>query len=220
VEVHGFGWCKEDPKTIGLSSLTANILCTSHNSRLTELDQVGAETFAAIREASRLSLTRDRLKPKYWNIKRTKIDGALLERWFLKTLTNLIHSVPSVHWPDQSSPEHAPPLDWLQVIFGGRQFPRGAGLFSAASVGEEFQSTDTVEFAPLSSQDDVLSGGLFGFRGLKFLLALQPLPESTKLSSWDIRSDWKDARLSHHLERVRWLVGKHTSSSLDFVWRD
>jgi len=38
VSIRGFDWCKDKPKTIGINSLTANVLCRDHNSALSDLD--------------------------------------------------------------------------------------------------------------------------------------------------------------------------------------
>ena len=37
--VKGFPWCMDEHKTVGLPSLTANILCRHHNSALSPFDE-------------------------------------------------------------------------------------------------------------------------------------------------------------------------------------
>jgi hypothetical protein len=79
----------EEPKTIGLSGLVAKILCRKHNSHLSGLDETALDTFDAFRESVRLNKVRTGLRAKSWRNKLFVIDGARLERWFLKTLINL-----------------------------------------------------------------------------------------------------------------------------------
>ena len=88
VLVQGFAWCRE-PKMIGLSGLTAKILCAKHNNDLSELDSASAKAFGAMREMMRLSNVRAKLQPRNWTVQRYQVDGPRLERWFLKTLINL-----------------------------------------------------------------------------------------------------------------------------------
>src|SRR5271169_3677011 len=57
VTVNGLPWCVE-PKTIGMASLTAKILCSLHNSELSELDQEAVLFGATMREAFRLLQVR------------------------------------------------------------------------------------------------------------------------------------------------------------------
>jgi hypothetical protein len=86
VVVHGFAWCKDQPKEISLSNLVAKILCKKHNSDLSELDAAGGKAYAAIRTMMGTSNARAAVKPRYWTVQRYKVPGPLLERWFLKTL--------------------------------------------------------------------------------------------------------------------------------------
>jgi hypothetical protein len=39
VSVCSFGWCKEAPKEIPVKTLTANILCATHNNALFPVDE-------------------------------------------------------------------------------------------------------------------------------------------------------------------------------------
>ena len=89
ITVQGFPWCLNEPKTIGLSNLVAKILCRKHNNNLSDLDAAALRAFDVLRESIRMNDVRGKLKQRFWRIKHFKIDGPLLERWFLKTLINL-----------------------------------------------------------------------------------------------------------------------------------
>ena len=62
VRVHGWPWCKDEPKEIGLASLTRKILCTTHNSALSDIDQTGIDFFNVLRESTRLTNVRNNLR--------------------------------------------------------------------------------------------------------------------------------------------------------------
>src|SRR5262249_34764344 len=89
VFIHGLDWCKDKPKRVGKQSLVKNVLCKSHNERLSILDDEAISAFKAMREERDLTAQRTRMKPKYWTVRRWEIRGPLLERWFLKTLIGL-----------------------------------------------------------------------------------------------------------------------------------
>lgn len=90
VRVHGFAWCKDAAKEVGVGSITAKVLCARHNSALAPLDTAAGNAFQMMRDA--LALSQKRTKLLAWEIPelvRFTIDAPLLERWLLKTLLNL-----------------------------------------------------------------------------------------------------------------------------------
>lgn len=66
-----------------LAALTGKILCRKHNG---ELDSVVKQGFETLDSSLRLFQLRSKLKMRRWTIRTFTIDGALLERWFLKAL--------------------------------------------------------------------------------------------------------------------------------------
>src|SRR5687768_3950665 len=71
LDVVGFPWCKDSPKRIGLSSLTGKVLCTEHNSLLSEADEAGKAAFDAFRDADELAYRRGKQVPyRRWKIRR------------------------------------------------------------------------------------------------------------------------------------------------------
>jgi hypothetical protein len=162
----------EEPKTIGLSGLVAKILCRKHNSHLSGLDETALDTFDAFRESVRLNKVRTGLRAKSWRNKLFVIDGARLERWFLKTLINLSVGSewivgPGVH------PEGMPSEHLVKVAFGMEQFEEGAGLYIAGLTGEKIDSMDGVHVTPRTHGPNLV-GGAFTFRGYRFHLNLLP----------------------------------------------
>lgn len=135
VTVQGMPWCKDEPKRIGLSSLTAKILCDQHNNALSPVDTAGAQAFSVIRELMKVLRVRKALKPHIWKIRRYEVDGKGLERWFLRTLINVCCKGPTPigrfsersGWPDQ---------ELVEIAFGLKTFEGRAGLYSLYRVGE------------------------------------------------------------------------------------
>jgi hypothetical protein len=111
VVVQGLDWCKE-PKTIGLSSLTRKILCTHHNSKLSLVDDAAIAAFNAFRKSVQLTDIREKIKERRWAVLHLPVDGAKLERWFLKTLINITIGGKSAR--SRIHPED-PLLIWLRL---------------------------------------------------------------------------------------------------------
>ncbi|MGC1220935.1 MAG: hypothetical protein WA872_04030, partial [Candidatus Sulfotelmatobacter sp.] len=172
LKVQGFDWCKGETVEVGIAGLTAKILCVKHNNDLSPIDTAGAQAFATFREIRRLANVREKQKPGYRNVKRYRIDGIGLERWFLKTLINLCC--------DRGYPigrgsqiVGRPSDDLVRIAYSLGSFRDKAGLYFVARVGMKIESTDTVIFAPLVQKDvPRVEGGLFVFRGQSFLLFL------------------------------------------------
>jgi hypothetical protein len=218
VTVHGFPWCKTVPVKIGLQSFTTKILCTKHNSDLSDLDDIGADAFKDLREMTRLSNVRSKPKHQIWTVKRYRIDGPGLERWFLKTSINLAFGGPYRIGKD-SAVVGQPSRRLVEIAFGLTQFQGGAGLYTVVNVGGQIQSDDTVRFAPLIQHTTHVAAGLFSFRGVRHLLFLEPegltrIPTGIGLPG----EDWGASQLNFHNEEMRELIGKRLSQVVHFNW--
>lgn len=73
VRVKGLPWCLHDFKTIGLASFVKNVLCTSHNSRLSETDIAAIQLRDALCESARLSEARKIMQPQDWQVKKSPL---------------------------------------------------------------------------------------------------------------------------------------------------
>ena len=87
----GLPWCKFEEKEIGLASASAKILCKTHNERLSILDDEAIRAFDSLREILLLQSRQKKLAPRIWKVRTWHLNGLLLDRWFLKTLVNLMH---------------------------------------------------------------------------------------------------------------------------------
>ncbi len=220
VKVSGFPWCKDEPKTIGLANLTAKILCKRHNSLLSEVDTAGAFAFDVLRQSQGLSNIRNRNPKTRWTIKRYKIDGPRLERWFLKTLININLSFGgSLRIGTDSTEIGKPSLSVVETAFGVRKFQNRAGLYSVVRVGQTRTSEDTVSFAPLIKDSAYIAGGLWSFRGFVYLLFLgaEGPPQPLVGVSFD-GEDFGACQLNFHNRQARMNVGKYLSQVIETVW--
>src|SRR5437899_4193107 len=136
--VQGFHWCKDAPRTVGIASLTNKMLCREHNSRLSELDSAMLKATQVFCEAQDLIESRKAYRNRHWNIKEFRLDGPLMERWFLKTLINVSYEGDKFIGID--SPQlGAPSKELVEVVFGLRKFDQFGGMHTLAEVGENIQ---------------------------------------------------------------------------------
>jgi len=129
VTIRGSTGARTSRRTIGINSLTANVLCRDHNSALSDLDAAALRVWNALREFS------DRQEALAWAARlripsaktqtlRMRVDGGRLERWAFKTMINLVAAGPGLV-PRQTG---EPPLRLARFVFGKETLPDGCGL--------------------------------------------------------------------------------------------
>lgn len=211
--VSGLHWCKNEPRAVGNARLTGKILCRKHNSDLSGLDYSVKQSFDTLDEAWRLYGARSGRTNRSWTQRTFKVDGVLLERWFLKTLINLSHGD---QWAiGEGTHEAGMPNDELvRIAFGRSVFREKAGLYLASYDGQqEVRVYPGLSCIPKTIGNNLMAG-LFTFAGLNFFLSLM-------LSH--LQED-KGARLIYHLPRLQF--GTHDdkgrpvkSHRVDIVWQ-
>jgi hypothetical protein len=212
VTVQGFHWCLE-PKSVGLASLTANILCTSHNSLLSPLDSAAGQTLDILGEAQRLHDVRRELKPRrFWTSKRYAVNGLLLERWFMKTLINLFHVVGrGAKWLISEQSADEPPDNLVEMVFGHKTVVQPLGLYATPQVGAPVTPPGFFGFRPVFRLGDLLAGALFQFQGFGFLLwacmETPPVIESVGI-----------AQPMYRLRKIRFTIGGASSHMVELKW--
>ena len=223
VDVFGFPWCKDVTKRIGLASLTGRVLCTHHNSRLSPIDQAGIDAFVAIRDADELCDRRNRQRPhRKWRVRRFDLSGMDLERWFLKSTINLALSQKSaLTWAATGRPLEDVPLEVVEVAFGARAFAKPRGLYCVGRVGQTVVATEGISFAPLIQDGNSMVGGMFGFRGMNFLVYFgdAELPVHLDLPG-STSSGWEAGQPLYRLRRQRWKIGRHLSHFIELAWNE
>jgi len=212
VTVQGFHWCPE-PKSVGVTSLTANILCTAHNSLLSPLDSAARETLDILGEAQRLHDARRELKPRrFWTLKRFGVKGLPFERWFLKTLINLFHVVGRRgRWLISETSADEPPPSLVRMAFGREPVVPPLGLYATPRVGAPVTQRGFFSFRPVFRVGELLAGALFQFQGFGFLLWVctetPPVIESVGI-----------AQPMYHLRKIRFAIVRSPSHVVDLKW--
>lgn len=218
IEVSGFEWCRDKPKAVGLSSLTSKILCQKHNSDLSILDSEAANTFKKIREFSRITNVRRNLKNKNLNVLEYEINGSRLERWFLKTLINLSlkSDLPIGVTSDRSG---LPSKKLVEIVYGLKLFKRKAGLYFVVKKGQNINTKERIEFAPLIQSNKYIEGGLFKIKGFNFLIYLNESGPPDALTGISLGDDyWGDSLLNFHNKIIFDSISGKTSQKLIFNW--
>ncbi len=178
--VHGFPWCKGEPKEIGLPGLTAKVLCRRHNERLSLVDKCAQRSAIAVNAAADLMETRQRMGRRRWvNVKRFEIDGAMMERWCTKTMVNLLlgenkFCEPSLPIGSDSEVPGRPSERLVRAACGIEPLNHGAGLYLLVPDEVNLYSGRRVSFTPLRSENPKFVAGLFRFIDLIFMLWLDP----------------------------------------------
>ena len=136
LRVRGFPWLSGGEKDLPLSLLTAKILCTEHNQRLSPLDSEAIRLFKWLDEIWRLQEVRRKLgRTKFWTVKRYSVNGTLFERWAAKTAIGLCCAFDkNLHWKQTGSPCNQPPVEILEAVYG-ENIPSTDGAVSGGRRG-------------------------------------------------------------------------------------
>jgi hypothetical protein len=219
VSVIGFKWCKTQSKKIGLSSLTAKILCARHNSLLSDTDNAAMAAFDALRQCQRLSGDIEKGLRQFTPVIKFEINGIALERWMLKTLINItLVTESAVPWANRNGNSTDLPNYLVRTAFGQEVFGKPRGLYFAATVGQKEHSSDEFSFAPLIHHQTELNGGIFSFRGHRLLLYFG---SNTLPSKFDLPSAgplWAMSALRYHLKRMQWTYRDHRTHYIEYKW--
>ena len=199
------------PKTIGLASAVANILCGVHNSRLSGTDSAAGDAMKALRGFIGTQESRRRLTPRAWLIVVYRISGLLLERWFLKTLINLtVVRDKGLLW-NASQPFNRPPAHLVRAAFGLERLTFPAGLYFDGQVQKKITSDrEGLESIHVLDAENQVVGARFLLRGFPFLLWL-----TTEFSPGaGLGVDLGHAM--HHPRIVKGNIGERPSHELHF----
>ena len=115
---------KQTLQCFGIKSLISNILCETHNSALSELDNMAGEFFQVIDAADKRPETLPAV---------TTVDGMLVERWFLKIMCGLAVGM--------DFNNGTVPTKWCQLLSGGT-WPDGWGLYVPTPSGNQVLATE------------------------------------------------------------------------------
>jgi hypothetical protein len=218
IRVRGFAWCKDEEVAIPLSKARSKLLCKYHNERLSPLDAAAGQAFATLKAARELDHVRQGMKPRFWMVKEFKIRGLPLERWFLKTMINLVClSEGPLLWIDGSAKD-SPPSALADCCFGTATLGRPKGLYAIAPVGLQIEDHDTVSFSPFFFDGRIIAG-IFRFRGFHFLLSVWDEPVPQGLPQLGISESQGPDNLLYHPKVFQMDCSGKRSENVRFTWK-
>ena len=217
VYVQGFHWCQNEPKKIGLASLTSKILCKHHNNSLSQLDTAAGHAFNNFEFISKLIQEANENNGRF-RVKESHVNALLLERWFLKTLINVCFeqqfligngNVPGV--PDENL---------VKICFNKSNFSGGAGMYIAANEGDLIGFGSHLTIVPIieESENRVIAG-MFKFAGLLIFLWLNP-EELPNNFDWIKHGnpEWLNVRPSRPFRKMKFKIPSGHSHTIHFHW--
>ncbi len=218
VKVKGLPWCLDEFKEIGLASLVKNVLCTDHNSRLSEADAAAIQLRKALCDVADLSELRKRMPPQDWPVKKFSVNGFALERWCLKTLIT-IASDGKIPIGDGDSPSGEPPRALVETAFGLRQFqPPRTGLYWMGQGGDEINVSEGVVVTTFSNSANRLAGARFWFWGLELLLMVSDGPPGQFSFTSADGKQTVQPKTWYRPGAINFDVNGSRSCSLQFIW--
>jgi len=217
VKVKGFSWCLDEFKAIGVATLVKKVLCTFHNSSLSETDNAAIGLIKAIRSTVELYNERATLGPQAWQVQEFLVDGPKLERWFLKTFITFAYGGKFLIGGDSVQPG-TPSAARVETAFGMRRFPPGAGLYLLGDEGEQIQSEEGIVMTTFSGQADRLARARVWSRGFKFLLLLDEPPPGPFTFAAQNGTRILQPTARYHPPVIRWDIHGYLSHLIRFRW--
>ena len=174
-EVMGLPWHEPGQwQPISLKSAVARVLCERHNSALAPLDREAAGLFAALL-AIDAHVRAGRPCPGPLAL----VSGHAIERWMLKTLIGLI-AAGGLARDGQRYEDRTIKLEWIEILFGRRPWPRHWRLEALHSSGDALQLRRGFGFKALEGSVTGAPVGMVAvFGGLRFILATVPPADPT-----------------------------------------
>lgn len=217
--VSGYSWCKDEPKNVGIASLTKKALCRKHNSALSKIDKAGAYAFEVLRQQTKLSIARGKVPDKRHRKLIFSIDASGLELWLLKTLINVSYGGEHCIGPASQRPGF-PSDDLVQVLFRGRRLPSENGMYVAFKPDMDLYTSDQVQMAPLTRFNTHIHGAFFKFFGFPMFFDL--VPGGMTIPFHDIpnvAADWHYTTRTKRFREFKANIGGRISHVVKFNWR-
>lgn len=168
----GLSWCRHEPKTIGLQSAVAKILCGRHNSALSPFDK----------EAGKLShfLQMNVLHQPLIE-SAISLNGRLLEKWALKTFLNLGY-IRGLHREQPNRLEPRP--DLVRYIYENAPVADGVGLYFVPGTisNDDFARGVSWNVIQNPHRLEEIFGMVFRFFGVRFVVSISPVRAEEKIA--------------------------------------
>lgn len=142
-------------KPVPISSLTAKILCSKHNSALADLDSEICILSEALSNIPRSQISQN-----------VHVSGPRLERWLLKVVAGTLSSgwLPGLKVP--------PPRDVVRSLFGLIPLPPSVALYGVANVEKLVQPDEAFSFYHFSGTPPGTMGFFCTIQGLPLFFSM------------------------------------------------
>jgi hypothetical protein len=172
VAVSGFPFLQGKARTIPGERLVAKMLCKIHNERLSPLDSSAGHFFQVLSAFKQRGIMRARGAKKPGGIDMYEVDGALVERWMLKTLINVMFDRELT-----SDRKWRPPELWVRCVYGLAVFPDWCGLYLLPGQAKVTLGNSGVGIRLLTADDDddTVTAAQFRMADVQFALSMEPL---------------------------------------------
>ena len=155
VQIGGLPWQPQQTlQKIGIGSLVSNVLCETHNSGLSSLDDAAGKFFRAVDAADKRPVTLPTI---------TSVTGPLIERWFLKVICGMAAAV--------GFNNGTVPPTWCQLLTGG-PWPDGWGLYVPIPSGSQVLATEFYVETLVNPNTREVKAAKFRVAGVHFTLVL------------------------------------------------
>jgi hypothetical protein len=178
ITVQGYPWCRDKPKTVGISSLVAKILSKRHNNDASCLDDAAADTLRAFETVAERSARVAQGRTGHPR-RILRVSGDRLERWLLKTTINLALQAKPAPVGGIFAQTGRPARRYIDIVYGHGEFEPAEGLTWVAQVGEQIRNADrnSIRFESwLRKEDKALVAAFMTFHGHRLWLAGEGAP--------------------------------------------
>ena len=164
--ISGLPWLEAgEEKIISPKNLTANCLCTKHNSALSPLDAAAQYFFTSLKSY----LEQDAAS------RHTLISGHDMERWLLKTAKAAAVSRNLASGRERLSGAFANDKAILDMLDSPNNWPEGAGLYCVMKTGDTTVNHPRFQLQPITNEQGEIEAMALNILGLQFVLLLAPL---------------------------------------------
>jgi hypothetical protein len=152
-----------EEKILAPKNLTANCLCTKHNSALHPLDYAARYFFASLKSYLELNT----------GSRHALVSGHDIERWLLKTAKAAAVSKNFARGRQRLSGAFSRDDAILEMLDSPLRWPSGAGLYCVTNMGDMIINHPRFQVQPLMNDQDDIEALALNILGIRFVLLLE-----------------------------------------------
>lgn len=162
--ISGLPWLEAgEEKILAPQNLTANCLCTTHNSALHRLDDAALYFFTSLKSFLELDA----------GSRHAIVSGHDIERWLLKSAKAAAVSKNFARERERLSGAFSRDEMILDMLDSPHHWPEGAGLYCVMNTGDMTVNHPRFQFQPLTNVQNEIEALAVNILGLRFVLLLE-----------------------------------------------